>query len=68
MLVYVLHKTRNKAFSRRSRAMTAKKCTKKRDAGAMLLFFSYSTNCFFDVLVVVAVVASAVLKPLSKAV
>ena len=31
-LVYVLHKTCNYAFSRRSRARTVKKCTKKRDA------------------------------------
>ena len=37
-LVYVLHKTRNKAFFRRSRAKTAKKCTKKHDARAKLLF------------------------------
>ena len=28
-LVYVLHKTCNEAFSRRSRARTVKKCTKK---------------------------------------
>ena len=37
-LVYVLHKTWNWAFSRRSRAVTVKKCTKKRDARAELLF------------------------------
>ena len=36
--VYVLHKTCNYAFSRRSRARTVKKCTKKRDARAKLLF------------------------------
>ena len=35
-LVYVLHKTCKRAFSRRSRARTAKKCTKKRDARAKL--------------------------------
>ena len=29
LLVYVLHKTRNKAFPRRSRVKTVKKCTKK---------------------------------------
>ena len=53
LLVYVLHKTRNQAFSRRSRAKTGMKCTKKRDAPAFcllnLLFFS-------DVLVTVRVV------------
>ena len=38
LLVYVLHKTRNQAFSRGSRAKTAKKCTKNRDARAALLF------------------------------
>ena len=38
LLVYVLHKTCNEAFSRRSRARTVKKCTKKRDARAKLLF------------------------------
>ena len=36
--VYVLHKTRNKVFSRRSRAKTAKKWTKKRDARTKCLF------------------------------
>ena len=38
LLVYVLRKAWNQAFSRRSRAVTAKKCTKKRDARAELLF------------------------------
>ena len=38
LLVYVLHKTRNLAFSRRSREKTAKKCTKKCAARAKLLF------------------------------
>ena len=33
----VLDKTLNKAFSRRSRAVTAKKCTKKCDASAKSL-------------------------------
>ena len=37
-LVYVLHKTCNWAFSRRSRARTVKKCKKRRDARAKLLF------------------------------
>ena len=36
--------------------MTAKKCTKKRDARAKLLLIL--TYCFFDVPVAVAVVAS----------
>ena len=36
--VHVLQKTRIPAFSRRSRALTAKKCTEKRDARAKLLF------------------------------
>ena len=34
----VLDKTLNKAFSRRSRALTAKRCTKKCDACAKSLF------------------------------
>ena len=34
LLVYVLYKTRNKAFPRRSRVKTVKKCTKKCDARA----------------------------------
>ena len=41
LLVYVLHKTWNKAFSRVVRVLvqlTAKKCTKKRSARAKLLF------------------------------
>ena len=37
-LVYVLHKTRHKAFSHRGCAKTRKKCTKKCDAHAKLLF------------------------------
>ena len=36
--VHVLHKTWHQVFSRRSRAVTAKKCTKKPDARAELLF------------------------------
>ena len=52
-------KTWNLAFSCRSRAVTAKKCTKKRDARAELLLCLFiSTYCLFDVLFVVAVVAS----------
>ena len=43
-----------KAFSRRSRAATAKKCTKKRDARAKLLFWLLNL-LLFDVLVAVAV-------------
>ena len=38
LLVYVLHKTGNLAFSCRSPAKTAKKCTKKCAARAKLLF------------------------------
>ena len=38
LFVQVHHKTRNKAFSRPSRAKTAKKYTIKRDARAKLLF------------------------------
>ena len=45
LLVYVLHKTRNKAFLRRDHAKTGKKCTKKRDTGAKLLF------CFLNLLI-----------------
>ena len=35
---YVLHKTRNEAFFRRSRAKREKKCTVKRDGRTRLLF------------------------------
>ena len=45
LLVYVLHKTRNKAFLRRGHAKTGKKCTKKRDTSAKLLF------CFVNLLI-----------------
>ena len=38
VFVHVLHKTRNWVFSRRSRAVMAEKCFKKRDARAELLF------------------------------
>ena len=41
LLVYVLHKTRNWAFSRRSNANTAKKCTKS---------VMHVQSCCFDVL------------------
>ena len=58
MLVYIPHKTRNQAFSRRSRAKTGKKCTKKRDARANLLFCLLNLLGFFDVLVAVRVVGS----------
>ena len=58
--VHVLHKTWNKLSSRRSRAVTAKKCTKKRDARAELLFCQSILNLlFFAVLVDVAVVFQA---------
>ena len=45
LLVCVLHKTRNKAFLRRGHAKTGKKCTKKRDTRAKLLF------CFLNLLI-----------------
>ena len=55
--VHVLHKTWNKLSSRRSRAVTAKKCTKKRDGHAELLFCQSILNLlFFAVLDDVAVV------------
>ena len=41
-------------FSRRSRAVTVEKCTKKRDACAKF-FFANKTCCLFDVLLAVAV-------------
>ena len=44
-LVYVLHK-----ISRRIRAVTAKKCTKKCDARAKLHFHLLKLFSFFDVL------------------
>ena len=47
LLVYVLHKPQNLAFSRRSHAKTGKKCTKKRDARAKLLFCSLNQLIFF---------------------
>ena len=45
-------------FSRRSRAVTAKKGTKKSDARAKLLFCQSNPFLFFDVLVTVAVVVA----------
>ena len=51
--VYVLHKTCHQEISRLSRALTAKKCTKKCNAGAELLFWLQNL-LFFDVLVAVA--------------
>ena len=44
------------AFFRRSRAVTANKCTKKRGARAVVVL-AIQTYCCFDILVVVAVVA-----------
>ena len=46
LLVYVLHKTWNYAFSRGNRAVGVKKCTKKRDARAKLLFSSVKLFLF----------------------
>ena len=47
LLVYVLHKMRNWALSSRCRAKTAKKCTKKCDARAKLLFCSLNRPIVF---------------------
>ena len=44
--VQVLHKTWICAFSRRSRVVTAKKCTKKRDARVKLLFCQFKPIAF----------------------
>ena len=51
LLVYVHHKTRNWVLSRRSHAKTAKKCTKKGDARAKLLFCALNPLFSLDVLV-----------------
>ena len=53
-LVYASHKTRSWAFSRRSRAVAAKKCTKKRDARAKLPFWLINL-LLIDVLVAAVV-------------
>ena len=44
--VHVLNKTRNMVFSRRSRAVTVEKFTKKRDARAKLLFCQFQPIVF----------------------
>ena len=54
--VYHLHKTSREGISRRSRAVTAKKCTKKLAARSKL-FFAYQ-NYFFAVLVTVNVIVA----------
>ena len=54
LAVPVLKQTYNLVISRHSCAGAAKKCTKKRDARAELLFCS-KPNAFFDVPVAVAV-------------
>ena len=46
-LVYILPKTWKRAFSRHSRAVTAKKCTKMRDARADLLFCPFNLLLFW---------------------
>ena len=46
-IVCILPKTWNKAFSRHSRAVTAKKCTKMRDARADLLFCPFNLLLFW---------------------
>ena len=45
--VYVLHKTSHQEISRPSRAVTAKKCTKKCNARAELLFWLLSLLFLF---------------------
>ena len=59
-LVYVFHKTWNYAFSRRSRAEKAKKCTKKCDARANVLAVCLTSLLLFWT--VLAAVAFAVVK------
>ena len=54
--VYHLHKTSREGISRRSRAVTAKKCTKKLAARSKL-FFAYQ-NYLFAVLVAVNVIVA----------
>ena len=54
--VYHLHKTSREGISRRSRAVTAKKCTKKLAARSKL-FFAHQ-NYFFAVLVAVNVIVA----------
>ena len=55
LLVYVLHKTRNWAFSRRSNANTAKKCTKS---------VMHVQSCCFDVLFAVTLLDEWIFKSL----
>ena len=55
--VYVLHKTSHQEITRPSRAVTAKKCTKKCNTRVEFLFWSLSL-LFFDALVAVAVVVA----------
>ena len=47
--VHVSHKTWNQAFSRRSRAVTGNKCTKKHDARAKLLSCQSKPTAFIPV-------------------
>ena len=54
--IYHLHNTSREGISRRSRAVTAKKCTKKLAARSKL-FFAYQ-NYFFAVLVAVNVIVA----------
>ena len=53
--VYILHKTCHQEISLPSRAVTAKKYTKKCNARAELLFWLQNLLLFFDVLAAVAV-------------
>ena len=58
LLVYVLHKTRNWAFSRRSRAKTGKEMYKKLWCTCKVAVLLNKTYSFFDVLVAASVVGS----------
>ena len=58
MLVYVLHKTRNWAFSRRSRAKTGEEMYKKCVMHVQSCCFAIKTFCFFGVLVAARVFES----------
>ena len=58
MLVYVLHKTRNWAFSRRSRAKTGEEMYKKSVMHVQSCWFAIKTFCFFGVLVAARVFES----------
>ena len=54
--VNILHKMSYQEISHPSRAVAAKKCTKKCKAGAWELLFGYWANCIFNVLVATTVI------------